>query len=114
MEQFGASNLYVPPPGVINFVTAEQITTMTADASGDVIVGGITTGTFPGYSYSMQAERGFVAKYGPTGNQLWINEFGTGDGDSIAGVAVDAAGEYLCDGHDPGSSPRSHESRGPD
>lgn len=63
------------------------------DSQGDAIVGAYTDGAYPGFSDSSFSAEDVVAKFDPTGKQLWLQEVGTGQGDFLTGIAVDAGGD---------------------
>lgn len=61
------------------------------DAAGNVYVGGITQGAFPGYTSSPGSYDGFVAKLDPEANLLWVRQLGA-QAAEVYGVATDRAG----------------------
>ncbi len=63
------------------------------DSQGNTIVGAYTDGAYPGFSDSSFSAEDVVAKFDPTGKQLWLQEIGTGQGDFLTGIAVDAGGD---------------------
>jgi hypothetical protein len=74
-----------------------------ADAQGNVIVVGSTTGSFADVANPEQSYGAFVARYSPSGQLLWArrildqgNGFGVEEG--AYGVAVDAAGNIYVTG----------------
>ncbi len=106
----GSSDAYVAkfdPTGTL--LWAEQLGTpaideswsVAADAAGNVFVGGHTNGVLEGASAG--GTDIFLAKYGPTGNLLWIDQLGTSAGDFNRGVTVDGAGNVYVTGETFGS-----------
>ncbi len=75
--------------------TFDDLTHVTLDASGNVYVAGETfdiPGQLSGVANSMWA------KYDPSGNLLWLQEFGTPERDEATGIAVDKAGHVYISG----------------
>ncbi|MDM0116386.1 SBBP repeat-containing protein [Variovorax sp. J22R133] len=73
-----------------------------ADAQGNVVIGGYTTGIFTAGT-DPGASKPFIAKYGPAGNVLWqrlvldaYNGFGVAE--AVNGVAVDSTGNIYVTG----------------
>ncbi|MHB8302542.1 MAG: SBBP repeat-containing protein [Acidobacteriaceae bacterium] len=75
------------------------------DLQGDAIAAGFTTGAFSGFSNPNGVPQDFVAKFDPAGSQLWLQQFGTGSGDQLAGVAVDTQGNIAAAGVTNGAFP---------
>ncbi len=63
-------------------------------ASDGVLLGGQVTGALPGQT-SAGSYDSFVAKYDLNGNSLWINQFGTANGDYTRVIALNPAGFYV-------------------
>jgi len=61
--------------------------------AGGVYAAGYTWGSLQGANKG-QGD-GFVCKYGRGGKHLWTRQFGTPQGDSVFGVAVNATGVYV-------------------
>jgi hypothetical protein len=78
---------------------------LATDPQGNVIAAGFTTGAFPGFSNPNGVPEDFVAKFSPTGSQLWLQQFGTGSGDQLSGVAVDSNGNIFVAGVTQGAFP---------
>ncbi|MEA2733564.1 MAG: hypothetical protein QOE14_15 [Humisphaera sp.] len=66
------------------------------DASGNVYVAGT-------FGVSIGINDAFVAKYSPTGAQLWLHQFGTTTDDTASAVKVDAAGNVIVAGSTSGA-----------
>lgn len=84
---------------------ADTVAGVATDPEGNVVVAGYTTGAFPGFSNPAGAPEDFVAKFDAAGNQLWLQQFGTGQGDELSAVAVDAQGNILVAGQTQGAFP---------
>jgi hypothetical protein len=69
----------------------DQALALSADDSGVYVVGS-TDGRFPKQSRAGELD-GFVAKFGPNGRQMWLEQFGTRGADEV--VSVVAAGTGL-------------------
>ena len=48
------------------------------DSSGNIYVGGITSGAFPGHQAQPGGTYAFVQKYDASGNVSWTRQFGAG------------------------------------
>lgn len=75
------------------------------DLQGNAIAAGFTTGAFSGFSNPNGVSQDFVAKFDPAGTQLWLQQFGTANGDQLAGVAVDTQGNIAVAGVTEGAFP---------
>jgi hypothetical protein len=64
-----------------------------ATHSSGVYVSGFTAGTFPSQSNAGDTDA-FIKKFDHDGNELWVVQFGTADGDSARAIAVDETGVY--------------------
>jgi len=84
-----------------------------ADGSGNVYVGGQTSGELPGQS-SAGGSDSFVRKYDASGNALWTRQFGTSLDDEVRGVAVDASGNAYVAGSVGGALPGQIPAAGDD
>ena len=82
-------------------------------ASGNVYVGGQTSGMLPGQS-SAGGSDGFVRKYDASGNALWTRQFGTSADDEVRGVTVDASGNAYVAGSVGGALPGQIPAAGDD
>jgi alpha-tubulin suppressor-like RCC1 family protein len=103
---------------VIGWVWAQQFAENTTesgganvvDAAGNIYVVGSTDGTLPG---SPEANAGdvdaFVAKFDPSGTQLWVHQLGSADADAAHGVALDASGNVYVTGSTYGTLPGASE-----
>lgn len=67
-----------------------------ADQSGNLYVTGDTFGQLA--EPSAGGYDGFVAKYNPSGTQLWVHQFGGSGQDASTGIAVNAAGDFVVAG----------------
>ena len=78
---------------------------MNLDASGNVIVAGLTLGVFDGQRSAGQRDL-FVAKFKPDGQPLWTRQFGSRSPDEFeGGLAVDAQGNIIIGGASDGAMP---------
>lgn len=75
------------------------------DPQGNAITAGYTTGAFSGFSNPNGVPQDFIAKYDPAGTQLWLQQFGTANGDQLGGVAVDTQGNIAVAGVTEGAYP---------
>ena len=90
VEQFGLGN--ITPPNTDS--PAQNILVgVAADGQGNAIVGAYTDGAYPGFSDPQFSAEDVITKFDPSGKQLWLQEIGTGQGDFLAGIAVDAQGD---------------------
>ncbi len=94
LQQYGTG--YVPTNGYShhNGDTAYGVAT---DPQGNVIVLDETWGAFPGFTNSNSAEFA-VVKFDGSGNQLWTQQLGTGDGDYPNAIAIDTQGNIFVGG----------------
>mgnify|MGYP001198107418 CR=1 FL=1 len=98
------------PTGALEFATpiattgSDVINAITVDAQDNVYVAGHTFGTFPG-QMNQGTSDGFVAKYGSSGQQVWVRQFGTSSIEQIFGVSVDPSGGVYVTGVTEGSFP---------
>ena len=95
----------------IGGTTAQRVTAVASDLSGNVYVSGGFTGSTdfdPSAAAqiltSLGGEDGFVAKLSPAGALLWVRRFGGLEPDVVAGVDVDAAGRVFAAGSFAGSA----------
>ncbi len=88
-RQFGASS-------------DDESRALAVDSLGNAYIGGFTLGGSLAAPAAGSFDA-FVAKYDPTGNQLWARQFGTSAGDSISGMTVDAAGNLYITGREHGN-----------
>jgi hypothetical protein len=96
-QQFGASSLFVPPVGSVP-PPEQTITSIATDPTGNVIGSGYVLGSFNGFKNAPVTAYNFLVKFDATGKQLWLNEFGTGSGDFLLGVATDSSGDIYATG----------------
>ncbi len=79
---------------------------LAVDQSGAVVGAGFTLGVFQGVNtFPGPLLRNLVLKSSATGSMEWVREFGTGSGDSLESVAVDAGGDILVSGSTLGAFP---------
>jgi Beta-propeller repeat len=74
------------------------------DGSGNACLGGFTRGAFAGQT-SAGSFDALVARYDPSGNQLWIRQFGTQGGEGASRVVADVAGNTYLAGRTSGTFP---------
>ena len=75
----GASTLqFVHEFGTNTYIAATEegdtITSLTQDASGNLLLAGYTAGNLPGYSGSVGLLKGILYKLDANGNQLWAKD----------------------------------------
>ena len=101
--QFDGFLLKYQPSGSLQWVqklataSSDVITAMAVDATDNVYVAGYTYGAFPGHVAAGKAD-GFIAKYGPSGNQVWLTQIGSAEIDQFTAVAVDPNGGVVAIG----------------
>ena len=76
----------------------DSLTSAAIAASGGVYVGGGTEGVLDGTSNAGLRDA-FIAHYDVDGNQLWIEQFGTSEGDLAYGAASDGNGGVFLTGY---------------
>jgi hypothetical protein len=105
---FGFGDAYVAkysPGGELAWVrqigtaAPDEAAGVSADASGNVLTAGFTRGVLEGDRAGNDLD-GWIAKYSPEGEALWIRQLGSSVGydDAIAGVSTDAGGNVLIAG----------------
>lgn len=70
------------------------------DLNNDIYITGWTLGSLEGSNAG--SYDAWVAKYDDDGNQLWIEQFGTGGDDAVLGIDVDDLGNYYLTGYTDG------------
>jgi beta-propeller repeat-containing protein len=75
-------------------VAEDSVRGLATDPFGNVYVAGGTKGSLGGGNEG--GWDGFVAKFDTDGNQLWARQFGWDLNDGATGVAITAAGVYVC------------------
>ena len=76
-----------------NFGSAQGAVAAMAVTADGVLLGGQVTGALPGQT-SAGSYDAFAAKYDFKGNNLWIKQFGTANGEYTRAIAINAAGFY--------------------
>jgi hypothetical protein len=89
VQEFGASDL--PVFGNILPYPTQVITGIAADTTGDVVAAGYDLGSFGVLANPDHFGTNFVTKYDSNGKQIWLQQFGTEEGDFLNNVAVDAS-----------------------
>jgi len=82
----------------------DEINAMTTGTAGDgsIYVGGLTEGSFPGYTLSGTRDA-FIAKYDTSGTQIWLRQFGTTAYDDIRAMTTGTDGSIYVGGVTEGS-----------
>jgi len=75
----------------------ESAVGIAVDSAGNSYVTGYTYGDLDGTNIGV--EDIFIAKYDTSGNQIWIKQFGSADGDIAIGIAVDSVGNSYITGY---------------
>lgn len=84
----------------VDLIRQFSTTGMVADFTQDIVAGefiyisGNTSGTFAGQT-NYGSSDAFVIKYNPSGELLWVNEFGTNQTETGPGIASDESGVYI-------------------
>ncbi|MHB1936946.1 MAG: SBBP repeat-containing protein [Acidobacteriaceae bacterium] len=66
----------------------DNLNAIAIDAQGNVLLGGITSGAYPGYSNPTGAAEAVVFKLDANGNRIWVQQFPAGTGEGIAALAI--------------------------
>src|SRR5262249_22163005 len=74
------------------------------DGTGRAFVIGWTNGVFPGQARLREGDS-YVGEYGPGGNVIWTDQFGSRGGDRAQGVAVGRADQVIVVGDTDGALP---------
>jgi Beta-propeller repeat len=109
LRQFG-TGYTAPPTNAINptsgiFNSGDILTGIAADPSGNILISGYTFGAFPGYANPDHVAEDFIAKFDPSGNQLWLQQFSAGASDYLNAITTDAAGNIYAGGLTTGAFP---------
>jgi hypothetical protein len=78
----------------------EEIHALTVDDAGAIYVAGVTEGSLGGDN--LGSYDGFVAKYLPSGERLWVSHFGTSDHDHVTSMTIGSDGLIYVAGHSTG------------
>ncbi|MCP6761469.1 MAG: SBBP repeat-containing protein [Fischerella sp. CENA71] len=94
---------YTPPPGpaqpnIQQLGTADVDITLSSatDTFGNLYVAGVTSGSLRGVNAG--SNDAWVAKYDNSGNQKWIQQFGTSSADLATSIATDKEGNFYLAG----------------
>lgn len=78
---------------------------ISVDASGNVVVSGLTSGSFPGQATIVAPYDGFVQRYSSAGTATFTRQLGSTGNDGLYGVGVDSMGGIYAVGAATGSFP---------
>jgi hypothetical protein len=78
-----------------NFGSAQGVVAAMAVTADGVLLGGQVTGALPGQTSSGSYDA-FAAKYDSNGNNLWIKQFGTANGECTRAIAINARSASRC------------------
>jgi hypothetical protein len=67
------------------------------DTSGNIYITGSTGGSLPGWT-NLGGKDIFLAKFDSSGNQIFVNQFGTNQDDVAYGIAIDSSGNIYITG----------------
>ncbi len=81
--------------------SSEHSSGITLDLQGNVYLTGTTGGL--NETYPAVSEDGWVAKFAPNGQRLWLQQFGTPEYESVEDIAIDAQGNVYIPGRTLGS-----------
>lgn len=70
-----------------------------SDAQGHIYVAGKTEGAFDPETQNQGSDDIFLMKYSPSGEQLWVRQFGTSGSDWLGAIAVDYTGRIVVTGY---------------
>jgi len=112
LQQFGTGYVPTPPPSPRSSRNGDAAYGLVTDFQGNVIVLNKTYGAFPGFSNPNNAAEFVVTKFDSGGHQVWLQQFGTGMGDSPYAIAVDTQGNILVGGSTRGAFPGFTNSSG--
>jgi len=87
---------------------SDQATGISTDSSGNSHVTGST------YNRSSGSNDAFIAKYDPSGTQVWIKQFGTFSSDEAYGISTDSSGNIYVTGSTSGNLPNNSSLGGKD
>ncbi|HEY9828394.1 MAG TPA: SBBP repeat-containing protein, partial [Stenomitos sp.] len=79
----------------------DRATSIAADATGNVFLGGTTDGNLGGTNLGLGFADAWTAKYSPTGKPIWRKQLGTNSIEYSDGVAVDNKGNVFLAGLTP-------------
>jgi len=89
----------------IGTTSSEGIRALATDQSGNLFVGGATSGSLDGNNTEARVDA-FVGKFDPQGNQLWIRQLVNTGFDYVEGICVDAKGNVYAAGYTEGDFDR--------
>ena len=74
-------------------------TAIATDAQGNIIVGGLTAGAFPGFTNAGGGQESVVIKLNASGQMVWTQQFASSGGNSqVTALAVDPQGNVIVGG----------------
>lgn len=66
----------------------DNLNAIAIDAQGNILLGGTTSGAYPGYTNPTGTAEAVVFKLDANGNQIWVQQFAAGTGEDIAALAI--------------------------
>ncbi len=66
----------------------DSMNAITVDAQGNILLGGSTSGAYPGYTNPTGATEAVVFKLDANGNRIWVQQFAAGAGEIINALAI--------------------------
>lgn len=83
----------------ISTEVVERARGLAVDARGVATVVGTTYGEFPGFSHEGKSREAWITQIDESGKQLWLQQFGSDQADTVVDVSVDAAGNSTICGY---------------
>jgi hypothetical protein len=87
---------------LLGLSTNEGPDVITTDSAGNVYVGGWVEMLIP-QTAGVTSQNAFIVKYDSTGQQQWVKQIATGQGDMVRGLATDTAGNVMAVGYTAGN-----------
>ncbi|WP_170928594.1 SBBP repeat-containing protein [Deinococcus hopiensis] len=86
----------------------ERTSGVAVDQGGNIYTSGYTNGVFPGNGNT--SENAFIMKYDPSGNQVWVKQFGAAGSETARDIAIDSSENIYVAGDTEGTFPNNTSS----